>query len=146
MHKKYCLANQKPRHSIIRSLVRSISFRHFKALFLLLLRRAPQQKLWTHCSLNISCATLWWRWRERSSFFLFFQVMEHRWNETDRGKPKYSGKTLSQCQFVHHKPRMDWPGIEKHWGYYIFHLLWDSEPLNFPHTVYVSVSYDSRDK
>jgi hypothetical protein len=23
--------------------------------------------------------------------------MEHQWNETDRGKPKYSGKNLSQC-------------------------------------------------
>jgi hypothetical protein len=22
----------------------------------------------------------------------FFVVMEHRWNEIDRGKPKYSGK------------------------------------------------------
>jgi hypothetical protein len=24
-------------------------------------------------------------------FFSFFQVMEHRWNGIDRGKPKYSG-------------------------------------------------------
>jgi hypothetical protein len=38
--------------------------------------------------------------------------MEHRWNEIDRGKPKYSGKNLSQCHFVHHKYHMDWPGIE----------------------------------
>jgi hypothetical protein len=37
----------------------------------------------------------------------FFLVMEHRWNETDRGKPKYSGKNLSQCHFVHHKTHMD---------------------------------------
>jgi hypothetical protein len=44
--------------------------------------------------------------------FLFFRVMEHRWNEIYRGKPKYSGKTLSQCHFVHHKSHMDWPGIE----------------------------------
>jgi hypothetical protein len=29
--------------------------------------------------------------------FSFFQVMEHRWNETDRGKPKYSGKNLPLC-------------------------------------------------
>jgi hypothetical protein len=28
--------------------------------------------------------------------------MEHRWNDTDRGKPKYSGKNLSQCHFFHH--------------------------------------------
>jgi hypothetical protein len=26
------------------------------------------------------------------SFFSFFRVMEHWWNEIDRGKPKYSGK------------------------------------------------------
>jgi hypothetical protein len=31
-----------------------------------------------------------------SFFFPFFEVMEHRWNEIERGKPKYSGKNLSQ--------------------------------------------------
>jgi hypothetical protein len=36
--------------------------------------------------------------------------MEHRWNEIDGGKPKYSGKNLSQCYFVHHKSHMDWLG------------------------------------
>jgi hypothetical protein len=36
-------------------------------------------------------------------FFVLFLVMEHRWNETDRGKPKNSGKNLSQSHFVHHK-------------------------------------------
>jgi hypothetical protein len=50
-------------------------------------RRAPQQMLRTHRSLKAYCATLWWRWL----VFSFFLVMEHRWNETDRGKPKYSG-------------------------------------------------------
>jgi hypothetical protein len=38
--------------------------------------------------------------------------MEHRWNEIDRGKPKYSGENLSQYHFVHHKSHMDKPGIE----------------------------------
>jgi hypothetical protein len=38
--------------------------------------------------------------------------MEHRWNEIDRGKPKYSEKNLSQCHFVYHKSHMDRPGIE----------------------------------
>jgi hypothetical protein len=38
--------------------------------------------------------------------------MEHRWNEIDRVKPKYSGKNVSQCHIVHHKSHMDCPGIE----------------------------------
>jgi hypothetical protein len=42
-----------------------------------------------------------------NEFFSFFQVMEHRWNVTERGNPKYSGENLSQCHFVHHKPHMD---------------------------------------
>jgi hypothetical protein len=39
--------------------------------------------------------------------FVLFLVMEHRWNEIDKGKPKYSEKNLSQCHFVHHKYHMD---------------------------------------
>jgi hypothetical protein len=35
--------------------------------------------------------------------------MEHRWNEIVLKKPKYSGETLSQCHFVHHKSYMDRP-------------------------------------
>jgi hypothetical protein len=46
--------------------------------------------------------------RKMISFFSFFQVMEHRWNEIDWGKLKHSVKNLSQCHFVHHKSPMDW--------------------------------------
>jgi hypothetical protein len=35
--------------------------------------------------------------------FVLFLALEHWWNEIDRRKPKYSGKTLSQRYFVHHK-------------------------------------------
>jgi hypothetical protein len=62
----------------------------------------------------------WWRWRERWPVFSLFQVKEQRWNETDRGKPKYSGENLSQCHFVNHKPHMDRPGIEAG------HLRWEA--------------------
>jgi hypothetical protein len=57
-------------------------------------------------ALKAYCATLWWRW---SFFFCFSILMEHRWNEIDRGKPKYSERNQSQCHFVHHKSHMDRP-------------------------------------
>jgi hypothetical protein len=50
--------------------------------------------------------------RKIMRIFLFSILMEHRWNEIDRGKPKYSERSLSQCPFVHHKSHMDRPGID----------------------------------
>jgi hypothetical protein len=35
------------------------------------------------------------------------RVGERPWNYIDRGNPKNSEKTLSQCHFVHHKSHMD---------------------------------------
>jgi hypothetical protein len=39
-------------------------------------------------------------------FFVLFLVIEHQWNETDMGKLKYLGISLSQCHFVYHKSHM----------------------------------------
>jgi hypothetical protein len=41
------------------------------------------------------------------NFFSLFLVMEHWWNEIDRGKLKYLGKNLSQCHFVYYKSQMN---------------------------------------
>ena len=35
--------------------------------------------------------------------------MEHRWNNSNKQKPKYTEKNLSQCHFFSHKYNMDWP-------------------------------------
>jgi hypothetical protein len=66
-------------------------------------RRASQQMLRTHRSLEAYCATLWWRW---FNFFFVFPCngAPVEWN--------WRGKNLSQWHFVHHKSHMDWPGIE----------------------------------
>jgi hypothetical protein len=37
---------------------------------------------------------------------------DHWWNDTDRGKPKYSEKHLLQYHSVHHKSHMGWPEFE----------------------------------
>jgi hypothetical protein len=37
--------------------------------------------------------------------------MEYWWDDTDRVKPKFLKKNLSQCNFVHHEPNTDWPGM-----------------------------------
>ena len=33
-------------------------------------------------------------------------------NDTDMGKPKYSGINQSHCHFIHHRSHTDQPGIE----------------------------------
>jgi hypothetical protein len=47
------------------------------------------------------------------SIFSFFRVMEHRWNEIDRGKSKYSGeKTCPSATLSTTNPTWTDPGIE----------------------------------
>jgi len=43
---------------------------------------------------------------------MWMESVEHYWNETGRGKPKYSEKHLPQCHFFHHISHMDCAGIE----------------------------------
>ena len=50
--------------------------------------------------------------KEKDYQFSFVQVMENRWNEIDTVNPKYSGKNLSHCLFVHHKSHVDRPEFE----------------------------------
>jgi hypothetical protein len=38
-----------------------------------------------------------------------YEYGESRWNDSDRGKPNNSEKSVSQCHFVHHKSNMAWP-------------------------------------
>jgi len=33
--------------------------------------------------------------------------MKHWWNDTNRGKPVYLWKNLSQCHFIHHESPME---------------------------------------
>lgn len=38
--------------------------------------------------------------------------VEHWWNDTRGGKPKYTKQNLSVCHSVHQKSHMDRPGIK----------------------------------
>jgi hypothetical protein len=74
--------------SVLTSNVRRTACAYIRQCNFFLWRNAPQQTLRTHRSLKAYCATLWWR---LLVFSVFPCIMENRWNEIDRGKPKYSG-------------------------------------------------------
>lgn len=38
--------------------------------------------------------------------------MEHWYNDSNRGKPRYSEKNLAHCHFVNPKSHISWSGIE----------------------------------
>jgi hypothetical protein len=68
--------------------------------------RAPQQMLLTHHTLKAFCATLWW-W---AVFYQVLQVMEHQWNEIDRGKPTTQRKTWPSAILSTTNPTWTDPG------------------------------------
>jgi len=39
--------------------------------------------------------------------------MEHWWDDTDSGKPKYWEKNVFKCRFIRHRSPMDWSRIER---------------------------------
>jgi hypothetical protein len=51
-----------------------------------------------------------WR-KERWSVFYIFQVMEHRWNAIDKGKPKHSGKKCLSATLSTNNPTWNDPGL-----------------------------------
>jgi hypothetical protein len=69
--------------------------------------RAPQQMLRTHHSLKAFCATLWWRW---AILYQVLQVMEHQWNEIDRGKRTTRRKTCPSATLSTTNPKWTDPG------------------------------------
>jgi hypothetical protein len=71
--------------------------------------RAPQQMPRTHYSLKAFCATLWWRWRW-AVFYKVLQVMEHQWNEIDRGKQTTRRKTCPSATLSTTNPTWTDPG------------------------------------
>jgi hypothetical protein len=58
--------------------------------------------------LTLIVQTQWWWWW---LVFSFFRVMEHRWNETATGKPKYSGKTCPSATLSTRTDSRCKPGI-----------------------------------
>jgi len=56
--------------------------------------------------------------------------VEKWWNNTDRGKQKYSEKNLSQCHFVHHEFHLDLPRIELLIIYSLPYFVYDAVIFN----------------
>jgi hypothetical protein len=82
---------------------------------LFLCKEGPRSRCYGRtAALRLIVQPLWWRWREIWSVFLFLQVMEHRWNETDSGKPKYSGNraALSTTNSTESEPGIE-PGPQR---------------------------------
>jgi hypothetical protein len=61
-----------------------------------------------HAARHVFSATLWWSWKWL--FFVLFEVMKHWWNEIDREKPRYSGKSCPSANLSITNPTWTDPG------------------------------------
>jgi hypothetical protein len=40
-------------------------------------------------------------------------IVEHRWNDTEKERPKYSEKNLPHCHFANNISHVNWTGLER---------------------------------
>jgi hypothetical protein len=82
--------------------------------FFFFLVRGPRS--WCYgrtAALRLIVQLLWWRWRWGwAVFYQVLQVMEHQWNEIDRGKPTARRKTCPSATLSTTNLTWTWPGIE----------------------------------
>jgi hypothetical protein len=85
----------------------------YSLCFFLLRREGPRSRRYGRtATLRLLVQPLWWRW---AVFYQVLQLMEHQWNETDRGKPITRRKTcpsatLSTTNFTWTDPGSN-PGL-----------------------------------
>jgi hypothetical protein len=87
-----------------------IQYVSYILFFLCVVRGAPQLMLRTHRSLKAYCDED--EDEDEQFFYHVLQVMEHQWNEIDRGKPTTRRKTCPSATLSTINLTWTWPGIE----------------------------------
>ena len=72
--------------------------------------------------------------------------MEHRWNDTDRGKEMHSEKNLSEWHFFHHKFHMNWPGFKPRPAQWVETRHSPSSSIMHPFEWFCEQNYTKQDK
>jgi hypothetical protein len=68
--------------------------------------------------------------------------MEYWWDDTDKGKPKYSDKNLIQCPFVHGKSYAGWPRPKPGFRETVFRISMTKGKLLFSGLFVYTYKYD----